>query len=58
MYFLQLEGKRPIGRFPLALAEGLEHSSLLLTLSKISVKKSFKKRVKNVVSRGVLTNLQ
>ena len=42
--FSNLEEKRPIaysiGRFLLALAEGLEHSSLLLTLSKNSVKNS------------------
>ena len=37
--FNKLEEKRPIGRFLLALTEGLEHSSLLLTLSKNSVKK-------------------
>ena len=38
--FINLKEKRPIGRFLLAFAEGLEHSSLLLTLSKNSVKNS------------------
>ena len=34
--------KHPFGRFLLALAEGLEHSSLFLALSKNSVKNTLK----------------